>query len=268
MSETAKSDRRPYAVVTGASSGIGLALSRQFADHGYDVLMVAEDDGVQQAATGLRAEGHADAFQVDLRHFDGVERLWAHITGTGRPVAAMAINAGVGHAGAFVESSLEGDLDLIKLNVTSTVHLAKRVLADMVARGSGRVLFTSSIAATMPGPYYATYAASKAFVQSFAEAVRAEVAGAGVTVTSLMPGPTDTDFFDRAGMQGSKADEGHKDDPDDVARDAFDALMAGDDHVVAGSLRNKVQAGLAKVLPSTVTAAMQGAQAKPADQDS
>ena len=164
-----------------------------------------------------------------------------------------------------METSLEDDLALIALNVASTVHLAKLVLSDMAARGEGRVLFTSSIVATMPGPYYATYAASKAFLQSFAEAVRHEVAGAGVTVTALMPGPTDTEFFERAGMQGSKADKGPKDDPAEVARDGFEALMAGKDHVVAGSVRNRVQAGIAKVLPETVAAALHGRQAKPGD---
>ena len=254
-----------YAVVTGASSGIGYELARQFATNGFDVLMVAEDDGIRAAAADLAGEGHVDAFQVDLRDFDGVERLWNHIVSVGRGIDAIAINAGVGNAGAFVETSLTDDLDVIRLNVISTVHLAKRVLADMVARGSGRVLFTSSVAATMPGPYYATYAASKSFVQSFAQAVRREVADAGVTVTALMPGPTDTNFFDRAGMQGSKADEGHKDDPADVARDGFEALMAGKDHVVAGAGRNRIQAGLAKVLPERATAVVHGALAKPGD---
>ena len=266
MNDNVTNGRR-YAVVTGASSGIGYELARQFATNGFDVLMVAEDDGITSAAAGLSGEGHAEAFQVDLRDFDGVERLWDHIVSAGRGIDAAAINAGVGNAGAFVETSLADDLDVIELNVISTVHLAKRVLADMVARGSGRVLFTSSVAATMPGPYYATYAASKSFVQSFAQAVRREVADAGVTVTALMPGPTDTNFFDRAGMQGSKADEGHKDDPADVARDGFEALMAGEDHVVAGAARNRVQAGLGKVLPERATAVVHGAQAKPGDAD-
>ncbi len=231
--------------------------------NGFDVLMAAEDDGLSAAAANLDGDGHVEVIQGDLRDPNEVERLWARVMVGGRQLNAAAINAGVGNAGRFVETSLEDDLALIALNVASTVHLAKRVLSDMAARREGRVLFTSSIVATMPGPYYATYVASKAFVQSFAEAVRHEVSGTGVTVTTLMPGPTDTEFFERAGMQGSKADEGPKDDPAEVARDGFEAMMAGEGHVVAGSVRNRVQAGMAKVLPWCVAAAVQGRQAKP-----
>lgn len=263
MSSTDPPAAAPYAVVTGGSSGIGFELARQFSSNGFDVLIVAGGADVVHAAARVGGPGRVDALQVDLTEREGVERLWAHVASMGRPLDAIALNAGVGNAGPFVETSLAADLDLIALNVTSTVHLAKLVLADMVARGDGKVLFTSSVASTMPGPYYATYAASKAFVQSFAEAVRSEVADAGVTVTALMPGPTDTDFFDRAGMQGSKADEGKKDDPADVARDGFEALMAGKDHVVAGSSRNKLQSAMAKVLPQRVTAKVHGAMAEP-----
>lgn len=259
--------QRPYAVVTGASSGIGLELAKQFAAHDFDVLMVAEDDGIAPAAAAVGSGISAEALQLDLTDRDAVERLWAHVKASGRAVDAVAINAGVGNAGAFVDTSLDADLDLIALNVASVVHLAKRVLTDMVARREGRVLFTSSVASTMPGPYYATYAASKAFVQSFAAAVRDEVAGSGVTVTALMPGPTDTNFFARARMWGSKADEGPKDDPAVVARDGFEALMKGHDHVVAGAARNTVQAVLGKLLPQKLTAKLHGTQAKPGTAD-
>jgi short-subunit dehydrogenase len=133
--------------------------------------------------------------------------------------------------------------------VRSQVHLAKLLVRDMVQRGEGRLLFTSSIAAKMPGPYHATYAASKAYLHSFAEAIRTELKDTGVTVTSLMPGPTDTEFFERADMEDTKIGSGNKDDPADVARDALAALMAGKDHVVAGSMLNKVQAATSSVLP-------------------
>jgi short-subunit dehydrogenase len=252
---SAQNSARPLAVVTGASSGIGYELAKQFAVNGFDVLLCAEDEAVTAAAATLAAAGTTvRSVRADLATYDGVEHLLAEIRAAGR-VHAAAINAGVGVAGPFTQTSLEDDLRLVQLNVASTVHLAKRVLQQMVTQGEGRVLFTSSIAATMPGPWYATYAASKAFVQAFAEAVRYELKDTGVSVTALMPGPTDTNFFDRAGMQDTPVDSKSKDDPADVARDGFEALMAGKDLVVAGSRTNAVQASAARLLPDRVKAA-------------
>jgi len=252
------------AVVTGASSGIGLGLTREFATNGFSVLMCADGDEVHAVAAQLTAEGlPVTAVQADLATAAGVNALVQAVHQTGRPLDAIALNAGIGNAGAFSESSLEEDIRLIELNVVAPVRLTKAVLPEMVARGSGKVLITSSIASTMPGPYYATYAASKAFIQSFAEAVRYEVRDSGVTITALLPGPTDTDFFDRAGMQDTPVDDGPKDDPAEVARDGFTALMAGDDKVVAGSFKNKLQAAGARLLPDTAKAAVHAAQTKP-----
>jgi short-subunit dehydrogenase len=192
----------PLAVVTGASSGIGHELARQFAEHGFDLLVAAEDDGIASAADSLRALGPpVESVQADLGTYEGVEQLVARIRSLGRPVDAIALNAGVGVGGPFLETDLQKEVELINLNVTSVVHLAKRVLPDMVARGEGRVLFTSSIAAEMPGPFEAVYAASKAFELSFAEAIRNELKDTGVTITALQPGPTDTNFFRRADME-------------------------------------------------------------------
>ncbi|MGI5229342.1 SDR family NAD(P)-dependent oxidoreductase [Actinoallomurus sp. CA-142502] len=161
-------------------------------------------------------------------------------------------------------NDLAAELRLVNLNVTSAVHLIRLVLPHMVEQGSGRVLITSSIAATMPGPYYATYAASKAFLYSFAEAIRHELRESGVTVTALMPGPTDTGFFERAGMEDTKLGAmENKDDAAEVARQGFAALMAGKDHVVAGSLKNRAQAAAAKVLPETAKAKAQARLTEP-----
>ena len=184
------------------------------------------------------------------------------VQGLGRPVDVPGLNAGVGAAGPFVETSLEDDLRLIALNVTSVVHTAKLLLPTMVRRGSGAVLVTSSVAGTMPGPWYATYAASKAFLLSFAEAIRYELDGTGVSVTALMPGPTDTDFFERAGMTGRVVDDMSKDDPADVARDGIEALLRGDDHVVAHSWRNKAQAALLKGMPERAKATVHAQMTK------
>jgi len=260
--------QRPLAVVTGASSGIGLALAKQFTDHDFDVLVAAEDDAIHEAAQMLARSGcDVRAEQVDLATLVGVEQLYSTITAMGRPVAAAALNAGVGAGGRFAETDLEADLNVIALNVTSTVHLSKLLVRDMVREGSGRLLFTASIAATMPGPFYATYAASKAFIHSFAEAIRYELKDSGVTVTSLMPGPTDTDFFEAADMLDTKVGEGPKDDPDDVARDGFEALMAGKDHVVAGSFKNKAQTLAANVLPDPAASAVHAGMTKPQSDD-
>jgi len=253
----APSIERPLAVVTGASSGIGYELARQFADHGFDLLIAAEDPGIERAGADLRRDGgpQVQICQVDLATYDGVERLYQAIEHTGRPVEAIAINAGRGAGGDFArDTDLRAELNIIDVNVTSTVLLAKRVLPDMVRRGAGKVLFTSSIAATMPGSYQAVYNASKSFVQSFSEAVRNELKDTGVTVTALMPGPTDTNFFERADMLDTRVGAGPKDDPAKVAEQGFEALMQGDDHVVAGSFRNKVQAVAAKAMPDTAKA--------------
>jgi uncharacterized protein len=256
---------RPLAVVTGASSGIGRELAAQFAENGYDLVVAAEDDRIEPAARALARNGvQAIPVQANLATFDGVEDLCRAIEGAGRP-DAVAINAGVGVAGDFArDNELADELRLIGLNVTGAVHLARRVLPDMIAAGRGGLLFTSSIAATAPGPYHATYAASKAFLLSFAEAIRYELRDTGVTVTALMPGPTDTEFFDRAGMQGTKLrEETAKDDPAEVAREGFEALVAGKDHVVAGSMKNKVQAASGRVLPETAKAATQARMTEP-----
>jgi short-subunit dehydrogenase len=250
---------RDFAVVTGASSGIGYELAKQFAANGYDLLIAAEDEAITQAADNLRRDGVNDVrpVRVDLATYEGVEELYAAILATNRPVDAIALNAGRGEGGDFVrETDLRDELNVIDVNVTSTVHLAKRVLPDMVARGSGKVLFTSSIASMMPGTYQAVYNASKAFVQSFAEALRNELKDTGVTITALMPGPTDTNFFHRADMDDTRVGASEKDDPALVAKQGFEALMKGEQQAVAGSVKTKVQAAASKVMPDRAKAQM------------
>jgi uncharacterized protein len=246
---------KPVALVTGASSGIGYELAKQFAGHGYDLVIAAEDAGIATAAREMESLGAAvEAVQVDLATDEGVERLYRTATARGRAPDAVAINAGIGVGGEFVETDLRKELRLIDLNFRSTVYLAKLVSRDMAARRDGKILITSSIAATMPGPYETVYAASKAFDASFAEGLRAELKDHGVTVTALLPGPTDTEFFEKADLTDTKLGQAKKDDPAEVAKDGFDALMAGKDKVIAGSFKNKLQAASGRVMPNEATA--------------
>jgi short-subunit dehydrogenase len=257
---------RPLAVVTGGSSGIGLELARRFAEEGFDLVVAADEPQITVAGDALSAAGNAvRAVQADLGTAEGVQALVDAVQATGRPVDALALNAGTGVGGAFVETPLEGDLQVIAVDVVGTVRLAKALVPAMVRRGAGRVLVTSSTASLMPGPYYATYAASKAFVQSFAEALRHELDGSGVTVTALLPGPTDTAFFARAGMEDTPVGRGPKDDPADVADQAFDAMMDGKDKIEVRSLKAKMQSAAAAVLPDRAKAAMHAAFTKPDD---
>lgn len=258
-------ETKPLAVVTGASSGIGYELARQFAQHGYDLLICSEHAGIKDAEQALTEfDVIVESLQADLSTYEGVEELYRRIQQDGRAVAALAINAGIGVSGDFArDTDLEDELRLIHLNIVSPVHLAKRVLKDMLREGRGRILFTSSIAGTMPTPFYAVYGASKAFLTSFAQAVRNELKDQPVTITVLMPGATETEFFERAGMEDTKLGASEKDDPAQVAKDGFEALMAGKDHVVAGSFKNKLQAAAGHVLPDPVMANMHRKESEP-----
>jgi short-subunit dehydrogenase len=256
---------RQLAVVTGASSGIGFELAKVFAAEGFDLLIAAEDGELTTALEELKGAGTSvEAHRVDLATEAGVIELYQHIQGTGRPVDALALNAGIGAGGAFAtETELADELKLIDLNVRSTVHLCKLVLADMVERDQGRILVTSSIAATMPGAFQAVYNASKSFVQSFALAIRNELKDTGVTVTALMPGETETEFFERADMEDTEVGAGEKDDPAEVARQGFDALMAGKEKVVAGAFKNKVLVAAGRIIPDRLKAEKHRKMAEP-----
>jgi short-subunit dehydrogenase len=257
------------ALVTGASSGIGKELARLLLQDGWTVVATAEDPTIMLAQDELSrdaSEGHLETVQADLTWPDGVETLWERATAGGtRQVDLVALNAGIGAGGrSFVEIPMDEDVQVVALNVLSTVRLAKLAAREMAQRGSGRLLFTSSIAATMPAPYQATYGASKAFVQSFAEALRGELAEQGVVVTALQPGPTDTNFFRRAQMAAStRVGRGPKDDPALVARQGYEALLVGKDRIVGGNPLNTVQEAAARIMPDRVRAAMHAVLTRP-----
>jgi UrcA family protein len=253
------------AVVTGASSGIGFELAKVFAEEGFDLLIAAEDEELDSASRELnQMTASVESARVDLSTPEGVERLYERIQADARPVDALCLNAGRGAGGGFAnETKLEDELEIIDLNVRSTVHLCKLVVADMTARDEGRILFTSSVASTMPGAFQAVYNASKSFVQSFALALRNELKDSGVSVTSLMPGATETEFFEVAEMEDTKVGSSEKDDPADVARQGYDALMGGKERVVGGSAKNKLQVAASRVIPDSKKAEMHREMAEP-----
>jgi len=248
-----------FALVTGASSGIGYQLAAELAKRGCDLVVASAGERLASAAEHFRSFGHRVVeATVDLATPHGVEELWREAEALGEPIEVACINAGVGLGGLFWETDLEKELTMVNLNCASTVHLAKYVVRQMVARRAGRILFTSSIAGEMVAPREAVYAATKAFVLSLAHSLHSELKDTGVTVTALQPGPTDTDFFHRADMDNTKVGKGGKkeSDPADVARQGLDALFDGNDHVYAGSLKTKLEGKLANVIPGAAKAAM------------
>ena len=255
---------RSFAVITGGSSGIGLELAKQFLEHDFDVL-IAGDRHVEEARSVLAAFDDANVYglEVDLSRQDGVDELVKEVLALARPIEALVLNAGVGVGGEFMKTNLDDEIHMIDLNCTAVVRLAKALVPQMVARGKGRVLITSSIAGTMPAPYEAVYGATKAFDLSFAEGLRDELRDTGVTVTALQPGPTDTEFFERAKLEDTKVGAADKDDPALVAKQGFEALMRGDDKVYAGSLGTRLKGLASEILPETTKAKAHRKQAAP-----
>jgi uncharacterized protein len=255
---------RKFAVVTGASSGIGFELAKQCIEHNFDLLICSEDDGIHAAARHLGATGAAvEAVHCDLATYEGCEKLVDAVNLRARALDALILNAGVGVSGAFVQTELDDELRMIGVNVMAVVHLAKRLVPRMINRGEGRVLITASVASTSPAPFLAVYGATKAFDLSFAEALRFELKGTGVTVTALQPGATETEFFERADMLDTKVGAGRKDDPEPVARQAFEGLMNGDERVEAGGLMSKLQGRASRFVPDAVKSKMHEQMARP-----
>jgi short-subunit dehydrogenase len=254
------------ALVTGASSGIGLSLAKELASRGYDLVVCSAGERLASATEQLqKLEAHVTEIQADLATREGVDALWDAIEGGARPLDIACINAGVGVGGNFWDTNLDDELNMIELNCVGTVHLAKHIVRHMKTRDEGKILFTASIAGEMVAPREAVYAATKAFVLSFAHSVRYELRDTGITVTALQPGPTDTDFFHRAGMDDtSVGQKGKKESqPDDVAHQGIEALLSGKDHVYSASLTTKIEGMLANAVPGSMKGAMHEKMAKP-----
>jgi len=249
------------AVVTGASSGIGLHLARLAAEHGFDLVIGADTD-LHSAAQEFRLMGRDVAVvETDLATKEGVDALLAAL-GDRIPDALFA-NAGHGLGGGFLDQAFADVQHVIDTNITGTVYLLQRVAKEMKSRGRGRILVTGSIAGFMPGSFQAVYNGTKAFIDNFSLALRDELKDTGVTVSCLMPGVTDTQFFERAGMEDTKVGASdNKMDPGEVAKIGFDAMMDGEADVVAG-WKNKLQVAMANLTPGERLAAQHRKTAEP-----
>ncbi|MBV9835244.1 MAG: SDR family NAD(P)-dependent oxidoreductase [Alphaproteobacteria bacterium] len=252
---------RPFAIVTGASSGIGLELARLCAEHGFDLLIAADEPAIKQAAEVLRGTNvEVEAVQADLATTEGVDKLLA--MAGGRPIDALLANAGHGLGHAFLDQDFQDVRHVIGTNITGTIYLVQQVARQMRKVANGKILITGSIAGFMPGTFNAVYNGTKAFIDSFAYALRDELKDSGVTVTCLMPGATETEFFERAGLMDTKIGQAEKDDPAEVANNGFAAMMHGEAGVISG-WQNKLQVAMAKLLPSSVMASQHRKQAEP-----
>ncbi|MBZ9605278.1 SDR family NAD(P)-dependent oxidoreductase [Phyllobacterium chamaecytisi] len=254
---------RPLAVVTGASSGIGLELARIAVGEGYDLIIAADEPDIKRAAEKLRREGATvDAMTIDLADVAGVEKFCTFIADKGKPVDILLANAGHGLGQGFLDQDLAEALHVVDTNITGTIALIHKIGNAMRQRGEGRILITGSIAGFIPGTYQAVHNGTKAFLNSFSFALREELEDTGVTVSCLMPGATDTRFFERAHMLDTAIGQSKKDDPADVARAGFDAMMGNEGDVVSG-WKNKLQSAIANITPSAMLAGQHAKTAAP-----
>jgi short-subunit dehydrogenase len=256
---------RPLAVVTGASSGIGYHLAEFAAKNSFDLVVVADEPAITRAAEHFKTfGGRVDSLQADLSTIEGVDKLYSAIGG--RPVTALLANAGRGLGKGFLDQQFDEVLEVVNTNITGTIYLIHKVGRDMRAAGNGKILITGSIAGFMPGAFQAVYNASKAFLDSFAAALRNELKDSGVTVTCLMPGATETEFFERADLMDTKIGQSEKDDAAGVAKQGFEAMMNGEEGVITG-WRNKLQVATSRVMPASSLAEQHRKQAEPGSGD-
>lgn len=258
---------KPLAIVTGASTGIGYELAKCCVEEGFDLVIAADQPEIESAAQDFRGMGaKVTAVRADLATIEGVDALIDATKAQNRPVDALLANAGHGLGKGFLDQDFAEARHVIDTNVTGTIYLIQKIGREMRARGEGRILVTGSVAGFMPGSFQAVYNGTKAFIDSFSLALRNELKDTGVTVTCLMPGPTDTEFFERADMLDTKVGTGKKDDPADVAKAGFRAMMNGEGDVVAG-WKNKLQTSMASVTPAGVLAQQHRKMAEPGSAD-
>ena len=251
-------DKEKYALITGGTVGIGYELAKCFAKDGYNLILVSRtEQDLKAVASEIKKEFKVDVIVMakDLFDVNNAFTLYTDVITMGIQPDVLVNNAGQGQYGEFSQTDIYRELDIIQLNISSVVALTKLFLKDMLERGDGKILNVSSVASKLPGPLQSVYHATKAFVQSFTQAVRNEVKDKGITVTALLPGATDTDFFNKADMLNAKnVVEGDLADPAKVAQDGFDALMKGDDKIISGFM-NKVEVAMSNLMPERMVAA-------------
>lgn len=244
--------KKELAIVTGASTGIGLELAKLCAQEGFDLIIAADEPAIHDVGETLRRLGvSVDTIEADLATMEGNDKVYAALNG--RRIDYLLANAGHGLGRDFVDQDFNDIRHVIDTNITGTVYLIQLIAREMRAQGGGRILITGSIAGFMPGAFHAIYNGTKAFINSFSFAIREELTDTGITVTCLMPGETETEFFERADLMDTKVGTKAKDDPADVAKDGFDAMMAGKGDVVSG-WKNKIQSAVANVTPAGLVA--------------
>jgi short-subunit dehydrogenase len=252
---------RPFAIVTGASTGIGLELAKKCAEDGYDLLIAADEPEIENAAEELRRfGGMVETVEADLSTIEGVDALVD--AADGRDVDALLANAGRGLGNAFLDQDFDEARRVVDTNVTGTIYLLHRIGNVMRQRGHGKILITGSIAGYIPGTFQAVYNGTKAFIDSFSIALRNELKESGVTVTCLMPGATETEFFQRAGLEDTKIGTSKKADPAGVAKDGYEAMKKGEADIVSG-FGNKMRVAAASVTPATMLAEQHRKTAEP-----
>lgn len=255
-----------YALITGATSGIGYELAKLFAQDNYSLVLVARNEDELKSTSAELSSFGVDVITIskDLFFRDQAFELCNELKTRDVQIDVLVNNAGQGAYGLFKDTEIEKELNIVDLNIASTIILTKHFVQEMITRNNGKILNVASIASTTPGPWQAVYHGTKAFVLSFTESVRSELIDTEITVTALLPGATDTDFFNKADMQNSKIvqDKDALSDPADVAKDGYDALMAGKDKIVSG-FKNKMQVLMSHIMPDTMIAEQTKNQQEP-----
>lgn len=258
-----------YALVTGGTSGIGYELAKLCAKDGYNLILVARsNERLQEVSDEFRQFG-VEVLSLDKNLFElyAAKDIYVEIKARGIQVDILINNAAQGQLGKFHEIPLERHVDLLQLNIVALVELTKLFLDEMITRNEGKILNLASVVSKTPAPEFSIYAASKAFVLSFSEALAKELEETNVTITALLPGRTDTDFFFKADMENSKEyQEHHLASPEKVARDGYDALMSGESRVISGT-QNKLLVGMMNTMPDSTNAANMQKNMQPSDKD-